>query len=91
MGGTFLRLEVVRFLLGVPWECLRVIHIQGSQNQVSLNSVSHWTVSGSWMICSCDRGGSNLQGSVSIDGLSLVGTSDTDEVASSFVTTETID
>jgi len=58
---------------------------------VSLNSVSRWTVSGSWTICSCDRGVSSLQGSVSMDGLSLVGTSDADEVASSFVTTEIID
>ena len=58
---------------------------------MSLNSMSRWTVLGSWTICSCDRGGSSLQGSVSIDGLSLVGTSDADEVASSFVMTEMID
>jgi len=58
---------------------------------VSLNSVSRWMVSGSWTICSCDRGVFSLQGSVSIDELSLVGTSDADEIASSFVTTKTTD
>ena len=42
----------------------------------SLNSVICWTVSGSCSICSLRRGGSSLQGSVSMDVASLVGTSD---------------
>jgi len=42
----------------------------------SLNSMIRWTVSGSCSICSLCRGGSNLQGSVSIDVASLVETSD---------------
>ena len=42
----------------------------------SLNSVIRWTVSGSCSICSLRRGGFSLQGSVSIDVASLVGTSD---------------
>jgi len=42
----------------------------------NLNSMICWTVSGSCSICSLCRGGSNLQGSVSIDVASLVGTSD---------------
>ena len=58
---------------------------------MSLNSVSRWTVSGLWTICSHGRGGSSLQGSISMDMASLVETSDEGEVASSFVTIETID
>jgi len=42
----------------------------------SLNSVIRWTVSGSCSICNLRRGGSSLQGSVSIDVASLVRTSD---------------
>ena len=42
----------------------------------SLNSMICWTVSGSCSICSLRRGGSSLQGSVSIDVASLVRTSD---------------
>ena len=42
----------------------------------SLNSMIRWTVSGSCSICSLRRGGSSLQGSVSIDVASLVRTSD---------------
>ena len=58
---------------------------------MSLNSVSCWTVLGLWTICSRDRGASSLQGSVLMDIVSLVGTSNGDEVASSFVMIETID
>ena len=42
----------------------------------NLNSMICWTVSGLCSICSLRRGGSNLQGSVSIDVASLVRTSD---------------
>ena len=42
----------------------------------SLNSVIRWTVSGSCSICSLRRGGSSLQGSVSMNVASLVPTSD---------------
>jgi len=42
----------------------------------SLNSVIRRTVSGLCSICSLRRGGSSLQGSVSIDVVPLVGTSD---------------
>jgi len=42
----------------------------------NLNSMICWTVSGSCSICSLRRGGSSLQGSVSIDVASLVRTSD---------------
>ena len=58
---------------------------------MSLNLVSHWTVLGLWTICNCCLGVSSLQGSVLMDRVSLVRTSNEDEVASSFVTIETID
>ena len=45
-------------------------------NGGGLNSVMYWTVSGSCSICSFCQGESNLQGSVSLDETSLVGTSD---------------